>query len=630
LPKQQKTQSLINGAIVLTLAMVAVKIIGALFKIPLGDTLGTEGRGLFDGVYQLYAPIFAISMAGLPVAVARMVSESVALKRFREARAVLKISQRIFMIAGIVGTVLLVALAYPYIKVSGQSEQILPGIFMIAPAVFLCCMMSSYRGYYEGLRNMNPTAASQFIEALGKLVVGLVLAKGVINYALAQFEGGSREVFGVAVENATDARLAAIPWASAAAILGVTIGSIVSLLYLMLRHKLRGDGITRLDLEISPEAKDPKVITRELLALALPVVASALILNLSNLIDTMTINRMLRRALETDYATVWAMHKGALEAAIASGNLDLNLPDAGAINEKIATYLWGAYNMGIDFRNLVPTIVSSFGISALPVLAAAWAVKNRNEVRRSVNSVLRLCLLIAMPAGFGMAVLAEPLLTILYGGGNAADGISVSAPVLQAFGFSTALLALSAPITNMLQGIGRTDIPVKTMALCAAVKFVCNLALIGLPGLNIYGSIIGTVIFYVLDVALNLYFLIKITGVKVAWGSVLMKPLFCGALCAGAAWATYGITLRGMAPLVDKILPLLQKISLFQEGHKGARIAEMFVSANTFSVLASVLLAALIYVISLLLTKAITEDDIIGLPNGEKIAKVLAKRGLLG
>jgi stage V sporulation protein B len=409
-------------------------------------------------------------------------------------------------------------------------------------------------------------------------------------------------------------------------VLGVTIGSVLGLVYLMARHKLRGDGLTRLDLELSPEAKDGRAISKELLKIALPVVIGALILNVSNLVDTMTIVGRTTTALGEDFNTVWAMHSEALNAAVAKAEGGLTLTgDAQESNKLIATYLFGAYNTGVDFRNLVPTITSGFGISVLPVLAAAWATRNREEVRRSIDSIMRLCLLIALPAGFGMAVLAKPMLTILYGSGNAADGIPVAVPVLQIYGVVTALLALSTPVTNMLQGLGRTDIPVKTMAFCIVLKIVCNIFFIGIPSLNIYGSMIGTIIFYVFDVGINLFMLKKITGVRVAWWSVLVKPLFCALLCAASAWAGYGLLLRG----IENALPGLGNAAFFQS-EIGAKIFEHLPNANTLAALLSVLIAVVVYVISLLLTKAITKDDVIGLPKGEKIAKALAKHRLLG
>ena len=174
--KKAKSQSLLNGAFVLVVATVLVKIIGALFKIPLSMLIGEVGRGYFNTAYEIYTPLYSISMAGLPVAVSRMVAKERSLGNFRDVRLVRKVAVRLFLLTGAVGTLIMFAISYPYVKyIAGYVENIWC-VLAIAPAIFFCCCMSTYRGYYEGLQNMMPTAISQVIEALGKVVFGLTLS----------------------------------------------------------------------------------------------------------------------------------------------------------------------------------------------------------------------------------------------------------------------------------------------------------------------------------------------------------------------------------------------------------------------------------------------------------------------
>lgn len=132
----------------LMFGVVLVKLIGALFKIPLTDMLGATGRGYFNSAYEVYTPIFAISMAGLPVAVSRMVAENVALNKHREARMVFNVSKRIFILVGVIGTLVLLIAAYPYAHFVAGIKS-LPAVLCVAPSIFFCCFMSAYRGYYE-------------------------------------------------------------------------------------------------------------------------------------------------------------------------------------------------------------------------------------------------------------------------------------------------------------------------------------------------------------------------------------------------------------------------------------------------------------------------------------------------
>ncbi|MEG0979784.1 MAG: oligosaccharide flippase family protein, partial [Oscillospiraceae bacterium] len=170
--QRNKGQSLFSGAMVLLISTVIVHLIGILYKIPLTALVGTVGRGYFNAAYEIYTPIYAISMAGLPVAVSRMVSERMATGRYREVRVIFKIVKKLFLLTGFVGTAILLLIAYPYthLDIFINSPNAMPSIIAIAPSVFCCCLMSTYRGYYEGMRNMKPTGISQVIEAVGKLI----------------------------------------------------------------------------------------------------------------------------------------------------------------------------------------------------------------------------------------------------------------------------------------------------------------------------------------------------------------------------------------------------------------------------------------------------------------------------
>ena len=604
----EKKQSVLNGAMMLMFAVLLVKVIGLLFKIPLTDMIGAAGRGYFNSAYEIYTPIFAISMAGLPVAVSRMVAENIALGNYREPRMIRKVSQRLFIIVGITGTLILLAAAYPYARYVANIRS-LPAVLCVAPSIFFCCYMSTYRGYYEGLRNMTPTAISQVVEALGKLFVGLFLAKIVTKTGMSQYESGmlasgdvSATVFGNEVTSLAEANSVITPWAAAGAVMGVTIGSVAAAVFLTIYYKVKGDGITRTQLVNSEKSSPSDVLAKEMIRIAVPMVISALILNITNLVDTVTIQSRLTSAIETDSATILQMHSEAINEAVRLSRI--NISDSA----EIVKYLWGSYGMALDFRNLIPNLTLQLGISALPALAAAWAIKDKKGTKSTIELVLRICMLIGLPAGFGMAALATPLLTLIYGRGSSSDAIPVVAPIMVAYGIATALMAVSTPITNMLQAIGRTDIPVKSVVVGAICKITCNFILVGNPRINVYGAVVGTILFYVVIVACNLTSLLRISKVKVNWASILVKPFICAALCGVTAFAAYG--------LLSKIFP--------------AGNTESILNMGTISTAISVGLAVVVYVISLLLVKGVAREDISVLPKGEKIAKTLEKYGLLG
>ena len=209
------------------------------------------------------------------------------------------------------------------------------------------------------------------------------------------------------------------------------------------------------------------------------------------------------------------------------------------------------------------------------------------------------------PTGIGMAILSKDLLNIMYG---MSDSISISATVMTLYGCFTFIMAAAQPLINMLQAIGRADIPMKSVSIAAVVKVIINFILIGIPGINIMGAIVGTFCFYLITVSVNLNALIKETGVRLSYKSVFFKPLFCALMCGFAAWAVSGLC-RNFIPA-------------FEFGSR--------VSNDTVSAVIGIIAAVIVYVLALLFSKTIVKEDVKMLPKGEKICKVLEKYDLIG
>ncbi len=585
---ERKKQSLLTGAGVLAIATVIVKLIGAFYKLPLTNLLTPEGYAYFQGAYAIYNPLYAISMAGLPIAVSKMVSQNVELGRINDAKRIFHVSRKLFLCVGLFGTILLMLLAVPYSHMVGEPRNYI-SILVVAPCILFCCMMSSFRGYYEGLKNMTPTGVSQVIEAAIKLIVGLAATYVCMTMWIKSYQNraidGAATVFGVEVSNESEALAAMYPYAAAVAIFGVTLGSMLGLLYLFIKYKRQGFGFTREELVNSPPAESDKSIMKQLIRTAAPIAFSSVVLNLSNLIDDTTIRTRLAFAFETGYDIIKEMYANVFEA---SGTLD-----SGVVN-----YLYGTHGTVLNIKNLIPTITLTLGISAIPALSTAWANRNKNEIKGAIETTLRVTMMIAMPAGFGIAALARPILSLLYS--DQAAMFDIAEPILIAYGIGMMFFAATSPMTNMLQAVGKMGIPIISIALGSAVKIILNFTLIGNPKININGAPISTTVCYIIIFAVNLYSLLKITKVKINFISVYIKPLISAALC--------GITAYGVNWL----------------------IAEKLMIESRLVCIVAVGFGAIIYAICMLLLKGIVKDDVLMLPKGEKIAKVLAKFGLLG
>ena len=587
----RKKQSLLNGALILSAAIIAVKLIGVFFKLYVTLKIGYDGKGYYATAYNIYAPIYSIALAGFPTAVSKMVAAKAAAGRYRDVKELFGISLRIFTIAGAVGMVVILLIAYPYTK-SISSFDSIPSILAIAPSMFFCCVMSGYRGYYQGLRDMTPSAISQVLEAGGKLLFGWLLINSVM-------AGGAAFADKVPLlrDLVTDESQS---YASAAAILGVTIGSLMGLLYLMFRHMLLGSGIPAAAIRRSPPAASKSALTREFIAIAIPIGISALVTNITTLIDNWTVQNRLQYVLDANYGAIAAMYPGIVSARGFTADM----------TETFKAYLFGAYDTVLEIKNIIPTFTITLGLSAIPVLSEAWVKRDKKTVRRSVNSVIRLTMLIAMPAGVGMVALAKDILYLLYGTSEVnAPAIPYIAPVLMMYGVAVVFLALNQPITNMLQAIDRMDVPIKAMAIGATLKIIANFVLVSIPTINIRGAVIGSLLCDIVIDAYGMIVLRRDARIRFNYRKLFLSPLLCAAVSGLVAFG------------ISKIAGLFIEDTL---------LAPSFLCPRNIITVVAVFAAAAVYIFALFFTHSIRKDDVLSLPKGEKIAKVLEKHGWIG
>ncbi|MBR0414181.1 MAG: polysaccharide biosynthesis protein [Clostridia bacterium] len=564
---QRKNQTLLSGALILVASTIIVKLISAIYKIPITNYIGGIGMGYYSTAYKIYLPIWSISMAGLPIAVSKMIAENMALGKYNNVKSIFKVSLRAFIVTGAGGTLLLAAVAYPYVKYVAKAPEALPVILCIAPAIFICCIMSAYRGYYEGMRNMIPTAISQITESIVKLVCGLGLTYLAIRYC--------------ADHNITQPEIR-YPIEASAAIMGVTLGTLGSQIYLWIKMKKDGYGFTEEELFLAPKADSNKEILHTLIKLAIPILLTSLISNISMLIDAATVQNRLAVAVANGESIIRQMYP-----MIPKGT------------EKLNVYLYGCFDVDETLRNMVPQITLTLGVSSLPALAQYWAVNDRKNIRISIESVLRICMLISLPAGAGMAVLAQPILNLLYGTSQP-DIPFMCKDILIIFGVTLCFYALSSPVTTLLQAIGKAKVPLISFGAACVIKIVLNYILVGMPQFNIKGAAYSTVACYAISVLVNLFYLFKYTKVKFNFISLLLKPVIATVFCGAAAWGSF--------QLLSRIESIPEKIAT----------------------LAAIVAAVVAYTIMLLLLKALSKEDVLMLPAGEKIAKVLEKLRVLG
>ena len=446
-----KRPSFLSGAGILTLSALIVKVIGLFYRIPLLNLLGTEGMGYFNTAYELYALFCVISTAGLPVAMSVLISALEAEGRVTEGKRVFRVSLGLFAAVGCMGTLLLWGLSSPFASLLG-SPLSSACVRAIAPTVFFICLSSAFRGYFQGRRQMLPTALSQVMEACGKLFLGLAFA------GLALDQGKS------------------LPTTAAYAVMGLTVGTALSVLYLYI-HKRMFD---RRAVEISAmqeENSSSFSVLRRLLAIAVPVTLSAGLISLTKCVDLALI---LRRLQNVGYTS------------------------------SEATSLYGCYStLVLPVFNILPSLTTSVALSATPALSAALQKGKEGiaELQKIASSALGIILTLSLPAALGLSVFAEDILSLLFRGQPIA--VAQATPWLSCLGLSVPAACLITVTGAMLQASGKAQKPIISMLCGVTVKIIVAFVLLGREGWGMAGAPVSSLLCDAVILICNLIFIRK-------------------------------------------------------------------------------------------------------------------------
>ena len=484
--KKSKGQNLLIGAMVLLISNLLVKVIGAIYKIPLTNLLGTRGMAYFNAAYSFYVTIYLVSTAGIPVAISRMVATARAQGKYRESRRILKVALVLFSIVGFVATMIMILLAKFYATKIDIPDSYL-SMYAIAPTLFFICISSTFRGYYQGKRNMTLSAIAQVIEALTKLVIGFAAVKMFIN----------------TVELRTT---------SAYAISGVTIGVVLSLAFSLFYHwqMKKYDDIPADD---TAPLRSNRSILAELAMICVPIAVSSCITGLTRFVDTSLIVT--------------------------------SLGDIGVIRET-AESLYGAFSsIVISLLDMPPSLITPLAISLLPNLAEFYAGKDKVRAYATIDSSFRVGSLIAFPCTFGMAFVSEGIIRTLFReefiDGTTLTNSQVCAPALSLVSVSIFFLAMIAITNSILQAWRREIFPIIS-AMCGIVaKCIAEYILLRIPGMGINGAALSTVVCHFTIILMNVIFVIKFTGYIPKIRKIFLKPLVAGILFGVGALVVYNV-----------------------------------------------------------------------------------------
>lgn len=529
-----KKQTFLEGTAVLAASALIVKIIGAFFRIPLTSLLGGTGMGYYSCAAGIFLPVYAVTATGLPSAAARLVSKDIALNNGVSFRKIKRIALLLFGGAGTAGTLLILAAAYPFCRYAVNNMPALPSVVLIAPSVAAGCFSAVLRGCFEGKGDMRPTALSQVAEAINKLAFGLAGAYFVMYTADRSPERFLRLIRyrGDMPDRETIAGLAACT-ASAAACAAVTVSCFAGLGVMAVCDILSGKRQTFGSLETHWDVMDTKSIISELASVAFPAALCALVTDLTSVIDMLTIMNSLERAV----------HEAP---ELYSG--------CGCRAEEIPNFMYGCFSgMTVTVFNLVPSVTNMLGRSIMPSAAASCG--DRRRLAGCVTDVVLISEAAAMPCGFGIMALSEPILTLLFP--DSPSAVSAAAEPLSVMSVGMILLCVSAPLFSVFQAAGRSDIPVKLMAAGAAAKAAGNILLVPVPQLGLTGAAISTDISYALICVLAFSKLRIVSDTNIRQVLRMTCPiLLCGMICGTAARTAYVFS-RCMNGFVSTVFSIL-------------------------------------------------------------------------
>lgn len=458
----------IKGAFILGIAGLTAKFLGVFFKIPLQRLIHDEGMGLFGLPYPIYTIMLSISIIGLPAAVSKMISEKIAVGDYGGVRRVFRISFFIIIGLGIFSSCFLFFGAKAIITLLDWPQETYYSIIGLSFAPFFVSIMSAFRGYFQGMQIMIPTALSQIMEQIGRVIIGVGLAYMYIERGIGYAAGA----------------------ASFGATAGAFFGALLLLFYYLKRRK------TLVDYSLYTYKKDRDgtlIIIRRLIWLAIPITIGAILSSIMGLMDSIIVpGRLLQGGYTLEGATILY----------------------GRLTGKAVTLM-----------NVPLTFSMAMAASLVPAISEANSRKNMRELIEKAQTGIKITMMIALPATIGLSLLASPIVHLLWGQTEAGGNI------LKILAFNVLFIALAQTLTSILQGMNKVFVPVRNLFIGVIVKVIISYFLL-VTHFNIIGAVIGSICGYFSVAVLNYIEIRKSISLKILIKEVIIKPVFATMIMA--------------------------------------------------------------------------------------------------
>ncbi len=559
--KVNKKQSFMEGVMTILFAQIVVKVLGLVYRLVITnvDGFGDEGNGLYGAGYQIYTLLLAIASIGVPSAISKLVSERIAVGKNKEAHDIFKTALLLFGIIGAVGSFTLFFSAEVIASKFIGNVAVAGVMKALSPAIFFVAISAVIRGYFNGMYNMKATSNSQIIEQFFKSSFTIILVL-MIRFLATTNPSTVAQLLHISESNVTEAMAIGANFAS-------TLAACGSFLYLLAFYNKRKKEIWK-DIRGASGTyvkHSKKHIIKTILKFSIPISLASIISAINRNIDTFTVIRSLKILLSNQ-------NFGTLEQITAE-----------------ATRLYGILSGKIDMLIGLPAALNiAFSTALVPTISAAIAQKDEKTVKRRIAFSIRTTLIIALPCAIGMAVLAKPILTVLF-----PNAVAAEAPMLlKLSSFIVIFTLMNQTIGGALQGLGKVMIPAIALAFGAMVKVIVNLLLI--PQIGINGAAIGSIACSLTAMIIELICLSKNIKLDLDYNKTIIKPMIVTLIMGIVALLSY-----------EFILILLKSVSI--------------------ATLSAIIIAVIAYFFGIIVFKVFDREDFHMLPYGDKIYKFFEK-----
>ena len=548
--KNRKNGFILQAGI-LAAAGVITRIIGILYRSPLVAIIGDEGNGYYSAAYTIYTIILLISTNGIPSAVSKIVAAKLARKEYRNAH---KIFMGAFCYVVIAGGLASAACFFFADKIAGESSAYVLRVF--TPTIFLSGLLGVYRGYFQAHGSMLQTSFSQVLEQIANALISIGAALLFISFA-PENDASSKAVYG-----------------AMGSALGTGAGVLTALLFMIIAYKINhGMFKKRRQQDHTVNELSYGQVFKMIFTMVTPVILSTCIYNVSSFSNLQIYSRIsesIRSYTETQITTYYGYYSG-------KANPITNIPIAFA---------------------------AAMSIAIIPTISGSYEKGEKRETNRKIGDGIKTAMLISIPAAVGMAVLAKPIVYILY---PQPESLDIVARLLQLMSASVVFYSLSTITNGVLQATGHVNKPMFHAAAALVLQTLLLIGLLMFTSMDIYAMAIAAV-FYSFCVSI-------LNGITIQRKLHYRQEMIRTFILPVAASLWMGVTAFLVYQGINKVFTLL---NLQQPG-------EMNWTLNCVGLVSSIFIAAVVYFILVIKLGAISKKELAAVPKGRTLVQIAEK-----